>query len=440
MTVSSMDSMDSMAGAAGCLPGVAAAPSADGVWHRCHLLPDADPDRPIRDGAVVVEQGRIAWLGRESELPAPYRQGRWHDAKGAWITPGLIDCHTHLVYGGQRANEFAMRLNGASYEDIARAGGGIVSTVRATREQSEAALFAQAAGRLLPLLAEGVTAIEIKSGYGLDLATERKQLRVARRLGEAFGVSVHTTFLGAHALPPEYAGRADDYIDQVCETMLPALAQEGLVDAVDAFCEGIGFSPAQTERVFAAAQRHGLAVKLHAEQLSNLGGAALAARYRALSADHLEHLDEAGVAAMAEAGTVAVLLPGAYYFLRDTHLPPIDLLRRHGVPIALATDHNPGTSPVTSLLLMLNMGCTLFRLTVPEVLAGVTVHAARALGAAQQHGRLAVGRRADFALWQVQTPAELAYWFGRNPLAAVVRQGRVFTGPLTWAPHGVGDS
>ena len=401
------------------------APSADGVWHHCHLLPDADPARAIRDGALVVADGRLAWIGAEADLPDPYRPLPRHDAGGAWITPGLVDCHTHLVYGGQRADEFAMRLAGASYEEIARAGGGIVSTVRATREAGEDTLFAQAAARLKPLLAEGVTAIEIKSGYGLALDAERKQLRVARRLGEAFGVTVHTTFLGAHALPPEYAGRADDYIDLVCGTMLPALAAEGLVDAVDAFCEGIGFSPAQTTRVFEAARRHGLPVKLHAEQLSNLGGAALAAGFGALSADHLEHLDEAGIRAMAASGTVAVLLPGAYYFLRDTHLPPLALLREHGVPIAIATDHNPGTSPTTSLLLMMNMACTLFRMTVPEVLAGVTTHAAQALGAADRHGRLAPGRVADFALWQVTSPAELAYWFGRNPCPAVVRQGRV---------------
>lgn len=402
------------------------APSADGVWHHCHLLPDADPERAVRDGALVIEQGRIAWLGALADLPDRYRHLDRHDAGGAWITPGLIDCHTHLVYGGQRADEFAMRLAGASYEDIARAGGGIVSTVRATREADEATLFAQAAVRLEALLAEGVTTIEIKSGYGLSLDAERKQLRVARQLGEAYGVTVYTTFLGAHALPPEYAGRADDYIDLVCHTMLPALAEEKLVDAVDAFCEGIGFSPDQTARVFAAAARHGLPVKLHAEQLSNLGGAALAARHKALSADHLEHLDEAGVMAMAEAGTVAVLLPGAYYFLRDTHLPPLALLRQHGVPIAISTDHNPGTSPTTSLLLMMNMACTLFRMTVPEALAGVTTHAARALGAADRHGRLAPGRAADFALWRVASPAELAYWFGRNPCAGVVRQGKVF--------------
>ncbi|WP_454722805.1 MULTISPECIES: imidazolonepropionase [Cupriavidus] len=404
----------------------AQAPSADGVWHRCHLLPDADPANAIRDAALAVQDGRIAWLGPLAALPAAYASLPRHDAGNAWITPGLVDCHTHLVYGGQRADEFAMRLAGAGYEEIARAGGGIVSTVRATRAAGEDTLFALAAARLAPLLAEGVTAIEIKSGYGLDLATERRQLRVARRLGEAFGVTVHTTFLGAHALPPEYAGRADDYIDLVCDTMMPALAAEGLVDAVDAFCESVGFSLAQTTRVFDAAARHGLRVKLHAEQLSNLGGSVLAARYKALSADHLEHLDEAGVAAMAESGTLAVLLPGAYYFLRDTCLPPLALLRRYGVPMAISTDHNPGTSPVTSLLLMMNMACTLFRMTVPEVLAGVTRHAARALGAAQRHGVLAAGRGADFVLWRIDSPAELAYWFGRNPAAAVVRQGRVY--------------
>lgn len=398
---------------------------ADGVWHGGHVLPDADPSRAIREGALVVQQGRIAWIGPRAALPEPFGGLPRHDATGAWITPGLVDCHTHLVYGGQRADEFAMRLAGASYEEIARAGGGIASTVRATRAASEDELFRQASARLAPLLAEGVTAIEIKSGYGLDLETERKQLRVARRLGQAHGLSVHTTFLGAHALPPEYANQADAYIDLVCDTMLPALVEEGLVDAVDAFCESIGFTPTQTARVFDAAARFGLPVKLHAEQLSNQGGAALAARHRALSADHLEHLDEAGVEAMARAGTVAVLLPGAYYFLRDTHLPPIERLRRHGVPMAISTDHNPGTSPVTSLLLMMNMACTLFRMTVPEVLAGVTTHAARALGAQDRHGLLAAGRSADFVLWRVDSPAELAYWFGRNPVATVVRQGRI---------------
>lgn len=317
----------------------------------------------------------------------------------------------------------AQRLAGVSYEEIARQGGGIVSTVRATRAVDETTLFVQAAARLQPLLAEGVTAIEIKSGYGLDLASERKMLRVARQLGERFPVTVYTTFLGAHALPPEYAGRADAYIDEVCDRMLPALADEGLVDAVDVFCERIGFSLAQTERVFEAATRRGLPVKLHAEQLSNAGGTALAARYRALSADHLEFLDEAGIEAMKAAGTVAVLLPGAYYFIRETQLPPIELLRKHGVPIALATDHNPGTSPLESLLLTLNMGCTLFRMTVPEVLQGVTRHAAAALGRADRHGALEVGRQADFAAWSVGSLAELAYWIGRPLCEQVVRGG-----------------
>ncbi len=406
------------------------APSADGVWEDLRLAPGLfRDDRPLAEqeaASLVVQGGVLRWVGPSSALPLDYEGLARHAGGGLLATPGLVDCHTHLVYGGQRAGEFAMRLAGASYEEISRAGGGIVSSVRATRAASEDELFAAALPRLSALLDEGVCAIEIKSGYGLALEHERKQLRVARRLGEAFGVTVHTTFLGAHALPPEFAGRADDYITLVCETMMPALAEEGLIDAVDAFCESVGFSLAQTERVFQAAERHGLRVKLHAEQLSNLGGTALAARYRALSADHLEHLDEAGVAAMAGSGTVAVLLPGAYYFLRDTNLPPIDLLRRHGVPMAISTDHNPGTSPVTSLLLMMNMACTLFRLTVPEVLAGVTTHAARALGAADRHGLLAEGRAADFVLWNVDSPAELAYWFGRNPAAAVVRQGKVY--------------
>jgi imidazolonepropionase len=327
------------------------------------------------------------------------------------------------VYGGQRADEFAQRLAGVSYEEIARQGGGIVSTVRATRAADEESLLRQSAARLEPLLAEGVTAIEIKSGYGLDLASERKMLRVARRLGEQYPVSVYTTFLGAHALPPEFAGRADDYISEVCERMLPTLADEGLVDAVDVFCERIGFSLAQSERVFAAAERYKLPVKMHAEQLSNSGGTALAARHHALSADHLEFLDEAGVAAMKESGTVAVLLPGAYYFIRETQLPPLDLLRRYEVPIAISTDSNPGTSPTTSLLLMMNMATTLFRMTVPEVLQGVTQHAARALGQVGRHGSLAVGRAADFAVWQVETLAELAYWIGRPLCARVVRAG-----------------
>ncbi len=394
------------------------------LWHNLKLCAHGDSNETIEDAALAVnEDGIIAWLGAFQQLPPQYAAWHRENLHGAWVTPGLIDCHTHWVYGSQRADEFAQRLAGVSYEEIARSGGGILSTVRATRAADEAELFELAAARLQPLLAEGVTAIEIKSGYGLDLANERKMLRIARQLGTSFPVSVYTTFLGAHAIPPEFAGRSDAYIDQVCEIMLPALANEGLVDAVDVFCERIGFTLQQSERVLRAAERHGLPVKMHAEQLSNSGGTALAARYRALSADHLEYLDEAGVLAMKAAGTVAVLLPGAYYFIRETKLPPIDLLRRHGVPIALATDHNPGTSPLTSLLLTLNLGCTLFRMTVPEVLQGVTRHAAAALGQSERHGVLSVGRHADFAVWSVATLAELAYWIGRPLCAQVVRAG-----------------
>ncbi|WP_321878538.1 imidazolonepropionase [Paraburkholderia bannensis] len=394
------------------------------VWHHLNLCAQGDPRDTLQNAAIAVENGAIVWMGAASALPEPFAQWPREDLQGAWVTPGLVDCHTHLVYGGQRADEFAQRLAGVSYEEIARNGGGIVSTVRATRAASEESLFAQSAARLEPLLAEGVTAVEIKSGYGLELDAERKMLRVARQLGERYPVTVRTTFLGAHALPPEFAGRADAYIDEVCERMLPALADEGLVDAVDVFCERIGFTIAQSERVFEAAARRNLPVKMHAEQLSNSGGAALAARYHALSSDHLEFLDEAGVAAMKEAGSVAVLLPGAYYFIRETQLPPLDLLRRYEVPIAISTDSNPGTSPATSLLLMMNMATTLFRMTVPEVLQGVTQHAARAFGDAERHGTLAVGRPADFAVWQVQSLAELAYWIGRPLCTRVVRGGK----------------
>ena len=411
------------------LPQSTQPPIADAVWHGLRLAPGlAAPDLPVADGApaaLAVQGGRIAWLGPQAALPAAFAQLPRRDAGGAWATPGLVDCHTHLVYGGQRANEFAMRLAGATYEEVAKAGGGIVSSVRATREASEDELFALAVPRLQALLAEGVCAIEIKSGYGLALEHERKQLRVARRLGEAFGVTVRTTFLGAHALPPEYAGRSQDYTDVVCNEMLPALAAEGLVDAVDVFCERIAFTLAETEQVFQTAQRLGIPVKLHAEQLSNMGGAALAARYGALSCDHIEHLSPEGIAAMKQAGTVAVLLPGAYYTLRDTHLPPIDGLRAAGVPMAVSTDHNPGTSPALSLLLMANMACTLFRLTVPEALAGITTHAARALGLQATHGLIASGRPANFVLWPFADEAELAYWFGHKPACTIVRQGRI---------------
>ena len=408
-------------------------PSADGIWHGLHPMPGALADGIDIDGdaSLVVQDGLVRWIGASAALPASFAEGITlprFDGGGALVTPGLVDCHTHLVYGGQRANEFAMRLAGASYEAVARAGGGIVASVRATREASEDELFASAAARLEQLLAEGVCAIEIKSGYGLALAHERKQLRVARRLGEAYGVTVRTTFLGAHALPPEYAGRSADYTDLVCHEMLPALHAEGLVDAVDVFCERIAFTLAETEQVFRAAQALGLPVKLHAEQLSDMGGAALAARYGALSCDHIEHLSQAGIDAMRDAGTVAVLLPGAYYTLRDTQPPPIAALRAAGVPMAVSTDHNPGTSPALSLLLMVNMACTLFRLTVPEALAGVTRHAARALGLQESHGSIGVGRPADFVLWDVEEAAELAYWFGQRNAPRVVRQGRLCGG------------
>jgi imidazolonepropionase len=395
------------------------------IWRSARLAARADPADVLEKAAIVVRDGRIEWFGAEAELPSAFADAVSHDLEGRLVTPGLVDCHTHLVYAGNRAEEFAMRLEGASYEDIAKRGGGIVSTVRNTRAASEDELFAQSLRRLDALLAEGVTALEIKSGYGLDLPTERKMLRVARRLAAARPVTISTTFLGAHALPPEYAGRADDYIAHVCDEMLPTLASEGLVDAVDVFCERIAFTLEQAERVFNAASKLNLPVKMHAEQLSLMGGAALAAKHHALSADHLEFLDEAGAIAMREAGTVAVLLPGAFYFIREKQLPPIDLLRRHGVPIALATDSNPGTSPSTSLLLMLNMGCTLFRLSVAEVLAGVTRHGAKALGHADVNGEITVGAKADFVAWDIETLAELAYWAGLDRCALVVRHGAV---------------
>ncbi len=400
----------------------------DAIWlnGRLATLSGGAPYGAIEDGAVAVADGRIAWVGPRAELPgAPETLARnVHDLEGRWLTPGLIDCHTHLVYGGDRAAEFEQRLKGASYAEIAEAGGGIVSTVAATRAASEDDLLCAARPRLDALLAEGVTTVEIKSGYGLDLENELKQLRVARALGAALPVTVKTTFLGAHALPPEFAERAEDYIDAVV-VMLPEIAASGLADAVDAFCETIGFSPEQTARVFEAARAQGLPVKLHADQLSDLGGAALAARYGALSADHLEFTGAEGVAAMAAAGTVAVILPGAFYVLRETQVPPVAAFRAAGVPIALATDCNPGSAPVSSLLLMLNMGCTLFRLTPEEALAGVTRHAATALGLGATHGTLAPGKAADFAIWNIERPAELAYRIGFNPLAYAVKSGVV---------------
>jgi imidazolonepropionase len=377
----------------------------------------------IADGVLAACESRILFVGTAADAPV-FTAAVEHDCSGRWITPGLIDCHTHIVHAGSRAGEFAARLAGASYEDIARAGGGVVSTMRATRDATEADLVELALPRLDALLAEGVTTIEVKSGYGLTLADESKMLRAARRLGTARNVRVATTFLGAHAVPPEFADDSDGYVDLVCKTMIPAIAAAGLADAVDAFCEGIGFSPAQTERVFVAARAHDLPVKLHAEQLSALSGAALAARYEALSADHLEHADGSDVIAMARAGTVAVLLPGAYYFMRETMLPPIALLRKHGVPIALATDCNPGTSPLTSILLVLNMAATLFRLTVDEALRGVTINAARALGLCSEVGTLEPGKACDLAIWDISDPAELVYRIGFNPLHARIRNGR----------------
>ena len=376
----------------------------------------------VEDGTVAALEGRILYAGPTVDAP-PLAADKTIDCEGRWITPGLIDCHTHLIYAGDRAHEFELRLAGASYEEIARAGGGIVSTVHATRSASEDQLVSQALPRLDALLAEGVTTIEVKSGYGLTIDDEMKMLKAAGRLAEGRTVRVVRSFLGAHALPPEFADDADAYITLVSEVMMPKLAEAGLVDAVDAFCEGIGFSPAQTERVFAAAAALGLPVKLHAEQLSNLHGAELAARCGALSADHLEHLDEAGVAAMAKAGTVATLLPGAFYFVRETKLPPIEALRAAGVPIAIATDCNPGTSPLTSLLLAMNMAATLFRLTLEECLLGVTRNAARALGLLHEIGTLEAGKACDLAIWDVERPAQLVYRMGFNPLHARVWSG-----------------
>ena len=393
------------------------------LWQHCHVATMAQGKYSIIEDAAMVTAGSlIEWVGPRSQAPtADYAQV--HDLQGAWVTPGLIDCHTHTVFGGNRSGEFEQRLEGVSYADIAAKGGGIASTVRATRAATEDELFASAEKRLRSLLRDGVTTVEIKSGYGLDLANERKMLRVARRLGEALPVSVRATCLAAHALPPEYKDRADDYIEHICNEMLPALAAEGLVDAVDAFCEYLAFSPEQVERVFKVAQQLGLPVKLHAEQLSSLHGSSLAARYHALSADHLEFMTEDDAIAMAAAGTVAVLLPGAFYFLRETQLPPMEALRKHGVKIAIASDLNPGTSPALSVRLMLNMACTLFRMTPEEALAGATQHAATALGMGDTHGSLEAGKVADFVAWQIDRPADLAYWLGGELEKRVVRHG-----------------
>ena len=398
----------------------------DRLWTGARIA-TLDPSRPglgvIEDGAVAMRDGRIAWVGAASERPQ-WQAAEQIDLEGRWITPGLVDCHTHLVYGGNRASEFELRLAGASYEEIARAGGGILSTVQATRAASQDELVAGALPRLDALMAEGVTTIEIKSGYGLEAETEARQLHAARALGRLRPVSVTTTFLAAHALPPEADGDKDAYIAGICGEMLPMIAREGIADAVDAFMEGIAFSGAQTAQVFAAAKRLGLPVKLHADQLSNLGGASLAASYGALSADHLEYTDEEGVAAMAKAGTAAVLLPGAFYFIRATQKPPVELLRKHAVRIAIGTDCNPGSSPLSSLLLAMNMAATLFQLTVEEIIAGATREAACALGRIGEIGTLEVGKWCDLAIWNVERLAELPYRMGLNPLHARVWRGR----------------
>lgn len=398
----------------------------DTLWTNLRLATMAATGAPygaIEDGAIAIRDGRIAWIGARADLPAGEAASR-HDGEGRWATPGLVDCHTHLVFGGDRAHEFELRLGGATYEEISRAGGGIRSTVAATRKAGEAELQAAARPRLAALAREGVTTVEIKSGYGLDVETEAKQLRVARALGGPRAPRIVTTFLGAHALPPEYAGRQSDFIDLVAGPMLDAVAREGLADAVDVFADRIGFTNEETARVFTAAKAKGIAVKLHADQLTDQDGAAFAARFGALSADHLEYANEAGIAAMAKAGTVGVLLPGAFYFLREKQLPPIEAFRRAGTRMALATDANPGSSPALSLLLMMNMGATLFRLTPEEALAGVTRNAAAALGLVGEIGTLEAGKAADIAIWDIERPAELVYWIARNPLHLALRAGR----------------
>ena len=388
---------------------------------RAATMREGAPYGAVEDAAIGISGDKIAWIGPRKEASGAKQRV---DLRNQWVTPGLIDCHTHIVYGGDRANEFELRLKGATYEEIARAGGGIVSTVTATRAASEADLVASATKRLRPLLAEGVTMVEIKSGYGLDLETEGRQLRAVRALGEQLPLGVRKTCLAAHALPPEFKDRSDDYIALVCERIIPVLHQEGLIDAVDVFCEKIAFSPEQTRRVFDTAKKLGIPVKLHAEQLSDLDGAALAAEYGALSAEHLEWANERGIAAMAQAGTVAVLLPGAFYALRETKLPPIDSFRKAGVAMALATDSNPGSSPALSLLLMLSMACTFFRFTPEEALRGITTNAARALGLGASHGTLEAGKAADLVAWDIARPAELSYWVGGNPSVAIMQAGR----------------
>ena len=397
----------------------------DSVWRGATLVTMRDGKyNLIENGAIAVSGGQILWIGPDADCP-DYPHAIEHEFDGGIITPGLVDCHTHLVFGGNRSAEFEQRLNGVSYAEIAAAGGGILSTVNATRAASEDELLAQALFRLQPLLAEGITCVEIKSGYGLSVESEIKMLRVIRRLGHMLPVEVKSTCLAAHALPPEFKDRPDDYIQLICDTLLPAIAQENLADAVDAFCEHLAFSPEQVDRVFNAAKSLGLPVKLHAEQLSSLHGSALAARHHALSADHLEYATEDDAKAMAAGGTVAVLLPGAYYLLRETQCPPVEHFRTYGVPMALASDANPGTSPALSLRLMLNMGCTLFRLTPEEALAGVTCHGARALGLQDSHGTLEAGKVADFIHWPLSRPAELVYWLGGQLPCTVIFRGHL---------------
>jgi imidazolonepropionase len=393
------------------------------------MRPGAEAYGAIRDGAVAIRDGRIAWVGRAADLPGDFADLDVHDAGDGWVTPGLVDCHTHLIFGGDRAEEFERRLQGATYEEIARAGGGIVSTVRATRAASDEELTASGRRRLQLLARRGVTTVEIKSGYGLDVETELRMLRVARALGPETGVRVQTTFLGAHALPPEFREDREGYVRLVCDEMIPAVAAEGLAGVVDAFCEEIAFTVEECDRVFQAAEAHGMAVRLHADQRTDQGGAALAARHHARSADHLEHAGVDGVRAMAEAGTVAVLLPGAAHFLRDTTVPPVDAFRTHGVPMAVATDLNPGSSPLLDPVLALSLACTLFRLTPEEALAGMTRVAARVLGMEDEIGTLEVGKRGDLAVWDVAHPAELSYWMGAASCRAVARGGRLVTAP-----------
>lgn len=399
----------------------------DALWINALIATCEQGYQLIQQGAIAVQDNKIAWVGAMSDLPIALSEttATIHDVKGCCITPGLIDCHTHLVYAGNRAHEFEQYLQGATYEEVAKRGGGIQSTVAATREASEDELFAQSLERAYALYTSGVTVLEIKSGYGLDWPTEEKMLRVAYRISQALPLTIRRTFLGAHTLPPEYANRADEYIDLVCQKMIPMIAAKKLADAVDVFCEKIAFNLPQTERIFDAAKKNGLAIKCHSEQLSSSGSAKLAARYHALSVDHLEYLSQDGVEAMAKSGTVAVLLPGAFYFLREKNLPPIKLLQENKIPIAIATDCNPGSSPVSSLLLIMNMACTLFRLTPEEALLAVTQHAAKALGLEKTHGTLTKGKAADFVVWKVRHPAELAYYLGSQPLKQLICSGKI---------------